>query len=197
MIVVGHGFWLQGLGPSGRAQYCVESFFRGPILPAMRTDASRLAELQRTMLLDSPQERGFDDLTRLLATALAVPMAMVNLLDEHRDWFKASVGFGAPSSPVETSFCEAFFESTDDLLVVPDTTRDARFANHPLVVSAPFIRFYAGARLVVRGHTLGTLCAYDVEPRTITAAQLERVRELSVAAMELLANSGKPGPMKG
>jgi GAF domain-containing protein len=156
---------------------------------AMRKDASRLAELQRTMLLDSPRERAYDDLTRLLATALDVPMTMVNLLDGHRDWFKSSVGVTLDEGLVETSFCEAFFETTDDLLVVPDTTQDPRFALHPLVLTAPFVRFYVGVRLVVNGQTLGTLCAYDVKPRVVTSEQVERVRALSMAAMELLAKT--------
>ena len=79
---------------------------------------------------------------------------MVNLLDEERDWFKSCIGVQQTQSPAVTSFCEMFFTSHNDLIVVNDTLLDERLAHHPLVIGRPFIRFYAAARLVVRGHTV-------------------------------------------
>jgi GAF domain-containing protein len=152
----------------------------------MRNDPTRLAELRRHLILDSSPERAFDDITRLLATSLDVPIVMVNLLDDGRDWFKSCVGLPQHESPAATSFCEVFFKSADDLIVAEDTTLDPRFSSHPLVVNAPFIRFYAAARLAVQGHTLGTLCAYDVKPRQVSAQQLQHMQELAAAVVELL-----------
>jgi GAF domain-containing protein len=152
----------------------------------MRHDPTRLAELRRHLILDSSPERAFDDITRLLASSLDVPIVMVNLLDDGRDWFKSCVGLPQHESPAATSFCEAFFKSTDDLIVAEDTTLDPRFSAHPLVVNAPFIRFYAAARLAVRGHTLGTLCAYDVKPRQVSAQQVQHLQALAGAVVELL-----------
>ncbi len=156
----------------------------------MRQDSARLAELRRALILDSGPERAYDEITQLLASSLAVPITMVNLLDAERDWFKSCVGIQQTQSPVVTSFCEAFFNSTQDLIVVEDTLLDARFAAHPLVLGQPFVRFYAAARLIVNDQTIGTLCAYDVQPRTLLPDQLENLQSLASAAVELIAQRG-------
>ena len=161
----------------------------------MRLDTTRLAALRQAAILDSPRERAFDDIARLLASSLAVPITMVNLLDAERDWFKSCVGIQQTQSPAITSFCEAFFSSTKDLIVVEDTLHDARFEAHPLVLGRPFIRFYAAARLTVRGQTLGTLCAYDVRPRQLSAEQLDHLQTMASAAVELIRQRhGAVGP---
>jgi GAF domain-containing protein len=153
----------------------------------MRNDLDRLAEIRRLSILESASERAYDDITRAFAVSLDVPIAMVNLLDAERDWFKSCVGLPQTESPATTSFCEAFFGSAQDLIVVEDTTADARFSSHPFVTGEPFIRFYAAARLVVRGQTVGTLCAYDVETKKIDPAQVEQLRAMADAVTELLA----------
>lgn len=151
-----------------------------------RTDPVRLAELKRLCILDSSPERAYDDITRLLATELAVPITMVNLLDEERDWFKSCFGVQQTQSPAVTSFCEMFFTSNSDLIVVNDTLLDKRLESHPLVLGRPFVRFYAAARLVVEGQTIGTLCAYDVAPREITTHQLQHLQQMAAAVVQFL-----------
>jgi GAF domain-containing protein len=165
----------------------------------MRLDSSRLAELRQALILDSAPERAYDDITRLLSTTLAVPITLVNLLDAERDWFKSCVGIQQTESPSVTSFCEAFFDSADDLIVVEDTLLDPRFVLNPRVSGRPFIRFYAAARLTVRGQTVGTLCAYDVRPRQLSAQQMEHLRTLASAAVDLIGRrSGltEPSPAR-
>lgn len=152
----------------------------------MRLDAARLEELRRALILDSAPERSFDDITRLLATTLAVPITMVNLLDAERDWFKSCVGLQQTQSAKVTSFCEAFFSTSCDTIVVEDTLLDPRFEAHPMVSGRPFIRFYAAARLIVRGQTVGTLCAYDIRPRQLSLDQLEYLQTQASAAVELI-----------
>ncbi len=152
----------------------------------MRKDSDRLAKLRQCLVLDTAPEQAFDDLARLLANGLDVPMALVNLLDADRDWFKAAVGLPATESPASTSFCEVFFRCDSDLLVVPDTQLDPQFAGHALVINPPHVRFYATARLRVDGHTVGTLCAYDLRPRSVSVDQIEQMRTLAAAAMVLL-----------
>jgi GAF domain-containing protein len=152
----------------------------------MRQDSQRLAELQRHLLLDSAPQRAYDEITRLLATSINVPITMINFLDKDRDWFKSAVGITHCESPIETSFCESFLHSEFDFIAVEDTKLDPRFSAHPLVVGAPFIRFYAAARITSGGHTLGTLCAYDVEPRKITLEQIQTLQTLATAVIELV-----------
>lgn len=156
----------------------------------MRMDPDRLAELRRLLILDSSGERAYDDIARLLAVGLEVPITIVNLLDENRDWFKACVGLAQKESPASTSFCEVLLTTTEEVVVVSDTLNDERFADHPLVVGPPHIRFYAAARLVARGQTVGSLCAYDVVPRQISAEQMDQLRTLAGAAMDLLMARG-------
>ena len=95
-------------------------------------------------------------------------------------------GVQQTQSPAVTSFCEMFFTSHSDLIVVNDTLLDERLAQHPLVIGRPFIRFYAAARLVVGGQTVGTLCAYDVEPREITPDQVQHLQHMAAAVVEFL-----------
>jgi GAF domain-containing protein len=160
--------------------------------PAMDPEAgrltpSRLEELRRLAILDSAPEKVYDDIVGLLARTFDAPIAMVNLLDEDRDWFKACVGLKQGQSPVATSFCEAFFRWSDDIVISEDTTLDPRFSKHALVTGPPHIRFYAAARLVVNGQTVGTLCSYDVAPKKMSVEQREQLWVLAQAAMKLLA----------
>lgn len=161
----------------------------------MRTNPQRLEALRALAILDTAPEVVFDDITRMAASCFGVPIAMVNLLDRDRDWFKSCIGFPVSESPATTSFCEQFFHTDVDVLVAEDTAIDALFANHPLVTGAPHIRFYAAARLMVNGAILGTVCAYDVLPHRVNALQIERLRELANAAMAQLQARGNPAPI--
>ena len=151
-----------------------------------RKDPLRLAELRRLLILDSTVKRVYDDMTLFLAHSLEVPIAMINMLDDERDWLKSSVGVPSGQSSAESSFCNVFFTSTEDLVVIEDTTQDARFAAHPFVVGAPFVRFYAAARLTVAGHTVGTLCVRDEKPRRISTEQILQMQTLANAVVDLL-----------
>ena len=152
----------------------------------MRKNQQRLDELRRCLVLESSAEQAYDDITHLLASSLGVPMVMVSLLDEERDWFKSAVGTPLHESPANTSFCEAFFHSGEAVILAEDTLLDSRFAGHPLVRGAPHVRFYAAARLEVNGQTVGTLCAYDVQPRKLSADQIAHLKLLAESAMDLL-----------
>ena len=152
----------------------------------MRQDPARLQALRQCLILESSAEQAYDDLAHLLATSLDVPLVMVSLLDAERDWFKAAVGTLLTESPASTSFCETFFHTDQEVIVVEDTHLDPRFTQHSLVLGPPHVRFYAAARLALNGQTLGTLCAYDLRPRQLSADQLALVRSLAEAAVQLL-----------
>lgn len=129
------------------------------------TEAQRLAQLNAYGILDTPQEKAFDDIVKLLSELLDVPIAAVNLLAEGRQWFKSEIGLGVREMPLDDSICK-FALLQEDRLIVPDTLEDARFNCNPLVTGAPGVRFYAGELLKTPdGVPLGTLCVLDLNPR--------------------------------
>ena len=152
----------------------------------MRKNAERLDQLQQLAILDSSPEKVYDDLTKLLVRSLDVPIGMVNLLDAKRDWFKSCIGLPMSESPAESSFCEVFFNTSMDIVVVEDTTKDFRFSSHPFVAGEPFIRFYAAARLIVGQQTIGTLCVYDTKPHQLSEGQMLDLQVLAEAAMHVI-----------
>jgi GAF domain-containing protein len=138
------------------------------------------------MVLDSAPERRYDEIAQRLGAALSAPFVMINLLDEDRDWFKASVGMTVCEGSAQKSMCNVFFETLADVVVVSDTFQDLRFSDHPFVVGEPKIRFYVAARLVSNGHTVGTLCAYDTEPKVLSREQSDILKTLAAEVALLL-----------
>ncbi|NYD89022.1 PAS domain S-box protein [Sphingomonas melonis] len=144
----------------------------------------RLEALSRYDVLDSPREPTFDEITELAASLCDVPIAVVNLIGDRRQFFKAEVGLGVRETPLDSSFCaKAILE--EDFLLVPDAAADPRFECNPLVVGEPHIRFYAGALLKSGdGFPIGTLCVLDHRPRQLTDLQQ---RTLAVLARQVMA----------
>ncbi|WP_321889163.1 sensor domain-containing diguanylate cyclase [Paraburkholderia bannensis] len=129
----------------------------------------RLRALKRLDILDSEPEEAFDRVARLAARAFAVPIALVSLVDEDRQWFKSHYGLAACETPRSMSFC-AHAVLSKRMLVVEDTFDDERFLDNPLVLGAPYIRFYAGSPLrLADGQVIGTLCLIDTQPRSFEA----------------------------
>ena len=154
--------------------------------PTPPDEAERLEELRRFGVLDTPPERRFDRLTRLVAGLLDVPISLVSLVDSDRQWFKSKVGLAADETPRELAFC-AHAILGDKVLIVPDAADDARFRDNPLVTGDPNIRFYAGAPLVTgAGKRVGTLCAIDRKPRELTAQQRSLLQELAAVVVDEL-----------
>jgi len=156
-----------------------------PETPA--TELARLEALRRYEILDTETEQPFDDLTALAAHICGVPISLISLVDSDRQWFKSKVGLELDQTHRDVSFCgHAILE--DEIFVVPDAAADERFAENPLVVSDPSIRFYAGKQLVsADGHALGALCVMDRTPRNITGEQrraLEALARQTVALLE-------------
>lgn len=137
--------------------------------------------------MDTPPEQEFDALVKAAAAVCGVPISLISLVDQDRQWFKANVGLpGVTQTPREHAFC-AHAILGQDLMEVTDAQKDERFADNPLVAGTPDIRFYAGAPLQLKdGSNAGTLCVIDREPRTLTAQQREVLKLLAAAAVHSL-----------
>jgi GAF domain-containing protein len=151
-------------------------------------EEGRIAALRALRILDTEPEERFDRVTRLAAALFDVPVAVISLVDESRQWFKSRVGLDAKESSRDVSFCAHAVYSREPI-VVSDTFQDKRFADNPLVVDEPRIRFYAGYPLMLDdGNCIGTLCLIDVRPRTLEGPDLERLHDLAdIALREILA----------
>jgi two-component sensor histidine kinase len=154
--------------------------------PIQNSEDKRVEALKRYGILDTPREPEFDDLVTLASKACDTPIALISLLDSQRQWFKAEVGLGVRETPLVVSICaKAILEP--GLFVVPDTTKDERFDDNPLVEGEPHLRFYAGSRLETpEGVPLGTLCVLDTRPRDLTEDQRFTLRILSRQVMAQL-----------
>jgi GAF domain-containing protein len=154
-------------------------------------EAARVAALDRYAILDTEPEQGFDDLVVLASFVCKTPIAMLSLVDDRRQWFKSRVGVQIRETPKEMSFCAHAIQQ-EDLFIVPDTLKDPRFRENPMVVGEPHIRFYTGAPLInEEGFALGTLCVIDRQPRELDSEQKEALWALSRLAlgqMELRQN---------
>lgn len=149
--------------------------------PTPGNESDRLRALHELLVLDTPPDEKFDRVVRFAAEQMDVPIALVSLIDNHRQWFKARVGLDVLETSRDVSFCaHAILEPS--IFVVEDASKDERFADNPLVLGGPQIRFYAGAPLSAPGgERVGTLCVIDDKPRklgVVDIAVLEALRDL-------------------
>ncbi|WP_404343990.1 diguanylate cyclase domain-containing protein [Pseudoalteromonas mariniglutinosa] len=137
-----------------------------PAVP--ENEKTRLRELRELQILDTDKEECFDRITRLAQYIFSVPIALISLIDEQRQWFKSSAGLEVTETARDISFCGHAILDREPL-IVSDTFTDARFVDNPLVVNNPHIRFYAGCPITLNsGSRIGTLCIIDKNPRVFT-----------------------------
>ena len=154
--------------------------------PVPSNEAERLAVLKEYHILDTGTEQSYDDIVALAAHICRVPIAMISLVDEVRQWFKSKLGVEQQQTPREVAFCAHAILKNGPFIVV-DAAKDRRFAGSALVTGEPHIRFYAGIPLInPEGLALGTLCVVDRQPRRLSAPQLKALQALSRQVMALL-----------
>jgi phosphoribosyl 1,2-cyclic phosphodiesterase/CheY-like chemotaxis protein len=152
-------------------------------------EEQRIAALRELRLLDTEPDERFDRVTRLAAALFDVPIATITLIDENRQWFKSCVGLSNKEDPRDVSFC-AHVVYGQEPMIVEDTFQDRRFADNPLVLNAPRIRFYAGYPLILDNRScVGTLCLIDIRPRTMHGPDLQRLQDLASIALQEIRSS--------
>ena len=136
------------------------------ILPTLpHNEKQRLQALRELLILDTPPEQRFDCLSAFAAKEFEVPIALVSLVDQDRQWFKSNFGMDVCETARDISFCGHAINMSETL-VVPDALKDERFKDNPLVLGEPYVRFYAGALLrLPYGQVVGPLCLMDRRPR--------------------------------
>ena len=150
-------------------------------------EQARLMTLRSLDVMDTLPEERFDRLTRMTKRMFGVPIALVSLVDENRQWFKSCIGLGVSETSRDISFCGHAILG-EGVFVIPNTIEDQRFADNPLVLGDPNIRFYAGCPLVLNGRKLGTLCIIDQQPRSFDKEDIEALKDLaSMVERELAA----------
>jgi GAF domain-containing protein len=154
--------------------------------PTPADEPERLAALRRTGLLDTPPAAAFDRITRSVAELLGVPIALISLVDEQRQWFLSRFGLDATETPRDVSFCGHAVASRQTLRVA-DAWQDPRFAGNPLVTGEPHIRAYLGVPLIGDdGHALGTLCVLDRQVRAFTPEEQQIVQRYAKLVQHLM-----------
>jgi len=163
-----------------------ESTSAGP-LAEVALEQSRIARLRSLNILDTQAEPLFDALTKAAALVTGMPIALITLVDESRQWFKSNVGLaGVPETPRDISFCSHTIQG-EDVMEIPNALGDARFVNNPLVTGSPELRFYAGAPITLNdGLRMGALCVIDRQVNALTENQRQALQELARAASEAL-----------
>jgi hypothetical protein len=176
-----------GAGEAGGASCRGEAEEAPPApTPVPADEPARLTALLGYAILDTPPEEAFDRVVRLAAEIVGAPIVLLGLTDERRQWYKAGMGLEVSEASRELAFC-AHAILSEEVMQVPDATKDPRFAGNPLVTGGPGIRFYAGAPLTTPdGHRLGTLCAIDTRPRGLDERQRRALRDLAALAVDQL-----------
>lgn len=158
-----------------------------PAAALSENEILRLQALRNLEVLDTEVEDEFNALVKAAALVCNVPISLVSLVDETRQWFKANIGLpNATQTPREYAFCgHAILQ--DELFEVKDALQDQRFADNPLVLQDPSIRFYAGFPLKLSGgEKVGTLCVIDTQPHELTELQRNILEQLSIVTVKAL-----------
>ncbi len=162
-------------------------------------EAARLDALRQYQILDTSPEQAFDDLVFLAAQICGTAIALINLIDANRQWFKAKVGMDIDEMPIDIGFCPICMRLAD-VLIIPDTLADEKFATNPAVTSYPYVRFYAGVPIITAdGESIGVLCIADLEPREISREQMEALQAISrliVRQLEIRRNLAELATIK-
>ncbi|WP_158976082.1 ATP-binding protein [Cellulophaga sp. L1A9] len=154
---------------------------------AHKEEEKRLAELQSYNILDSLPEEDYDNLSKIASEICGTPISMISLVDEKRQWFKSSYGIDVKETEREISFCGHMINDSNDIFIVPDARKDARFFDNPMVTGDTNVVFYAGVPLMTSNNLpIGSLCVIDNKPKKLNKSQIDSLKALSNQVMKLI-----------
>jgi PAS domain S-box-containing protein len=157
----------------------------------MNNEAARLEALRQYEILDTEPEEAYDNIAQLAAYICGTPIVLVNFIDENRQWFKAKIGVDVPEMPRNVGL-SYLCQERREVVVISDTWSDKKLAQNSVVISYPYVRFYAGVPLITpKGDMVGTLCVIDQVPRELNHKQIEALVALSrqvISELELRRN---------
>ncbi|MGB0368675.1 MAG: GAF domain-containing protein [Flavobacteriales bacterium] len=147
----------------------------------------RLKALESYQILDTLEEKSYDNITLIASQICDTPISLVSLVDDERQWFKSHHGLEATETPREYAFCAHAIIEPDVVFSIEDSRLDDRFKDNPLVTGDPRVIFYTGVPLVnPDGNALGTLCVIDNTPRTLDVKQVKALKALGNQVVKLL-----------
>ncbi|WP_092848531.1 sensor histidine kinase [Algibacter pectinivorans] len=150
-------------------------------------EVDRIENLKSYNILDTLPEKDYDDITRIAAEICGMPIALISLIDDKRQWFKSHIGLSTTQTPKEYAFCAHAINESNEPFIIQDARKDDRFHDNPLVTGAPNVIFYAGVTLKSQnGLPLGTLCVIDNKPNLLSQSQINSLSALSNQVMNIL-----------
>lgn len=165
-------------------------------MPKPANETKRLEALKSYKILDTEIDEDFDHITELASIICEVPISLISLIDENRQWFKSKIGLSVEETPRDIAFCR-YAILDNKLLEIENATQDPRFENNPLVTDEPNIKFYAGYPLIdPAGYALGTLCVIDKIPKALNEMQKKALQLLSKEAVSLILKRRKKEEIK-
>jgi signal transduction histidine kinase len=150
-------------------------------------EARRVAALYEYDILDTIPEKEYDDITKIAADICGMPISLITLIDDERQWFKSAIGIDATETTRDVAFCAHALLKPEEIFIVPDSSKDKRFHDNPFVTGPPHVGFYAGVPLMNNdGYAVGTLCVLDSKPNELTREQTETLKALARQVVSML-----------
>jgi GAF domain-containing protein len=165
-----------------------------PPLPQAVFEQIRLKRLKALKIVGGGRDHFCDGIVALASTIAETPIAAISLVEEKRQWFKASTGLNLAETLREVAFCAHTIQTPNQPLLVFDATLEDRFSNNPLVTGAPNIRAYGG--FAIRTHdafSLGALCVIDTKPRKLEELQIRSLAKLAQLVSDYFEEYAKTG----